>query len=116
MPIAPRTYWTHVGRPPSKRALWDMSITEILAGYYTPDEWSRRPPESLYGSLKMWTHLQRLGVPVTRCIIERLMRNHGWRGTMRARQVRTPSQVSVSLSQTRICPRIRVLLIRVRAR
>ena len=53
MPIAPRTYWAHVARPPSKRALWDVSITEILAGYYMPDERGRRPPESLYGSLKM---------------------------------------------------------------
>ena len=37
-PLAPRTYWAHVARSPSKRALWDMSTTEILAGYYTPDE------------------------------------------------------------------------------
>jgi len=89
VPIAPRTYWAHVARSPSKRALWDMSITEILAGYYTPDERGRRPPESLYGSLKMWAHLQRLGVPVARCTIERLMREHGWRGATRARKVRT---------------------------
>lgn len=89
VPIAPRTYWAHVARPPSKRALWDVSITEILAGYYTPDERGRRPPESLYGSLKMWAHLQRLGVPVARCTIERLMREHGWHGAIRARKVRT---------------------------
>jgi len=50
VPIAPRTYFAHVARSPSKRALWDMSITEILAGYYTPDARGRRPPESLYGS------------------------------------------------------------------
>lgn len=66
-----------------------MSITEILAGYYTPDERGRRPPESLYGSLKMWAHLQRLGVPVARATIERLMRQRGWRGAIRARKVRT---------------------------
>ena len=66
-----------------------MSITEILAGYYTPDARGRRPPESLYGSLKMWTHRQRRGVPVARCTMERLMRDHGWRGAMRARKVRT---------------------------
>jgi putative transposase len=89
VPIAPRTYFAHVARPPSKRALWDMSITEILAGYYTPDERGRRVPESLYGSLKMWAHLQRMGVPVARCTIERLMREHGWHGAIRARKVRT---------------------------
>jgi transposase InsO family protein len=89
VPIAPRTYWAHVARSPSKRALWDMSITEILAGYYEVDEHGRRPPESLYGSLKMWAHLQRQGVPVARCTIERLMRDKGWRGATRARKVRT---------------------------
>ena len=89
VPIAPRTYFAHVTRSPSKRALWDMSVTEILAGFYDPDERGRRAPESLYGSLKMWAHLQRLGVPVARCTIERLMREHGWRGTTRAAKVRT---------------------------
>jgi transposase InsO family protein len=64
VPIAPRTYFAQVARLPSKRALWDVSITEVLASYYTPDERGRRAPESLYGSLKMWAHLQRLGVPV----------------------------------------------------
>jgi putative transposase len=30
VPIAPRTYYAHLDRAPSKRALWEMSITEIL--------------------------------------------------------------------------------------
>jgi putative transposase len=34
-------------------------------------------------------HLQRLGVPVARCTVQRLMREHGWRGATRARKVRT---------------------------
>jgi putative transposase len=89
VPIAPRTYHAQVARPPSKRALWDMTVTELLAGYYAPGEHGRRPPESLYGSLKMWAHLQRQGVPVARCTIERLMRRHGWRGATRAGRVAT---------------------------
>jgi putative transposase len=89
VPIAPRSYHAHAARAPSKRALWDMTVTELLAGYYEPDERGRRPPESLYGSLKMSAHLQRQGVPVARCTIERLMRQHGWRGATRARKVRT---------------------------
>ena len=32
VPIAPRTYWAHRSSAPSKRALWDTTITEILAG------------------------------------------------------------------------------------
>jgi transposase InsO family protein len=37
----------------------------------------------------MWAHLQRQGVPVARCTVERIMRANGWRGAMRARWVRT---------------------------
>jgi putative transposase len=37
VPIAPRTYFAHAVRAPSKRALWDITITELLAGFYEPD-------------------------------------------------------------------------------
>jgi putative transposase len=87
--IAPRTYWASRSRPPSRRALWDTVVTEVLAGIYEPGERGRRPPEALYGSLKMWAHLQRQGIPVARCTVERLMRDNGWRGTTRARTDRT---------------------------
>ncbi len=46
-------------------------------------------PESLYGAVKMWAHLQRLGIPVARCTVERLMRANGWRGVVRTKKVRT---------------------------
>jgi HTH-like domain len=62
------------------RALWDMTITEILAGYYQPDRNGRRRPESLCGSLKMWAHHIREGIEVARCTVERLMRANGWQG------------------------------------
>jgi putative transposase len=84
--IAPRTYWAHRLAAPSKRALWDTTITEILAGYYEPDADGKRPPECLYGSLKMWAHLQRQGIPVARRTVERIMRHNGWRGVTRARR------------------------------
>jgi len=84
--IAPRTYWAHCSSAPSKRALWDTTITEILAGYYEPDADGKHPPESLYGSLKMWAHLQRQTIPVARRTVERIMRHNGWRGVTRARR------------------------------
>ena len=37
---------------PSARTLWDTVITEVLAGYYEPDQAGRRAPESLYGATK----------------------------------------------------------------
>lgn len=89
VPIAPRTFHAWAGRAPSKRALWDATITEILAGYYEPDEHGRRKPESLYGSLKMWAHLQRDGIPVAKSTVERLMRTNGWQGVRRCKKVRT---------------------------
>lgn len=73
----------------SKRALWDTTITEVLAGYYEPDEHGRLRPESLYGSLKMWAHLNREGIEVARCTVERLMRLNGWAGVTRRAVPRT---------------------------
>ncbi len=88
-PIAPRTFYAWLSRPPSQRALWDITITSILAGYYEPDEHGRRKPESLYGATKMWAHLQRQGIAVARCTVERLMRANGWQGVTRRKKVRT---------------------------
>lgn len=87
--IAPRTYYAWRGRDLSRRALWDLTVTELLAGYYLPDGAGRRRPESLYGAVKMWALLNRQGVPVARCTVERLMRAHGWRGVRRGRSTRT---------------------------
>jgi putative transposase len=87
--IAPRTFHAWVVRAPSKRTLWDTTATEILSGYYEPDEKGKRKPECLYGAEKMWAHLQRQGIPVARCTVERLMRANGWRGVVRRKKVRT---------------------------
>ncbi len=35
--IAPRAFHAWPTRAPSKRSLWDATITELLAGYYEPD-------------------------------------------------------------------------------
>lgn len=87
--IAPRTFYAWLARPPSARALWDIAVTGVLAGYYEPDETGRRAPESLYGAVKMWAHLQRQGLAVARCTVERLMRANGWRGVRRIKKIRT---------------------------
>jgi putative transposase len=87
--IAPRTYYAWAVRAPSKRALWDTTVTAVLAGYYEPDEHGRRRPEALYGAVKMWAHLRREGIEVARCTVERLMKANGWRGVTRAKKVRT---------------------------
>jgi hypothetical protein len=55
--IALRTFHAWATRAPSKRSLWDATITEILAGHYEPDAQGRRKPDPLYGALKTWTYL-----------------------------------------------------------
>ena len=87
--IASRTYWAWASRPLSRRALWDLTITEVIAGLHERDELGRKRPESLYGSVKMWAYLNRQGIEVARCTVERLMRANGWRGVTRAKRVRT---------------------------
>jgi len=89
VPIAPRTYWARKSRPPSRRALKDALVTGWLAAMFEPDEHGRRRPESLYGAVKAWAHLNRNGLKVARCTVERLMRANGWRGATRRRTVRT---------------------------
>jgi len=42
--FAPRTYWAHLKAAPSKRALWDATITGVLAGIYETGPDGRRPP------------------------------------------------------------------------
>jgi putative transposase len=87
--IAPNTFYAWRRRGPSKRALWEIALVEILAGYYEPDQHGRMRPESLYGSRKMWALLQRQGIQVARCTVERLMAAHGWQGVTRRRKIRT---------------------------
>ena len=43
----------------------------------------------VYGADKVWKQLQREGIPVARCTVERLMRRHGWQGAKRGKRVRT---------------------------
>lgn len=43
----------------------------------------------VYGADKVWRQLQREGVAVARCTVERLMRRQGWRGVIRGKVVRT---------------------------
>jgi hypothetical protein len=80
-----------------KRELRDTAVTEILAGIYEPGEDDRRPPESLYWTVKMWAHLNRQGIPVAECTVERLKRAHGWRGVTRGAGSGPPCR-------TRCCP------------
>ena len=100
MQIAARTFYAWLVRGPSRRALWEATITEILAGYYEPDANGRRRRELLYGATKMWAHLRRnRKIPAARCTVERLMRRHGWQGVRRTKKNRRCQVVCVNTSK-----------------
>ncbi|NLT53495.1 MAG: IS3 family transposase [Actinomycetales bacterium] len=75
-PIAPSTYYAHRSRPLSAREERDGFLrTEI--------ERVRRENYQVYGARKVWLTLNREGIPVARCTIERLMRAMGLCGVRR---------------------------------
>lgn len=83
--IAPSTYYAAKTRPVSARAIRDAE----LLGQIVHVHGSRDIGRGLYGARKVWAHLQRDGVPVARCTVERLMRSNGLRGVVRGKRIRT---------------------------
>jgi putative transposase len=82
LPIAPATYYAARVRPPSARALADARLeTEITRVYRTNYE--------VYGARKVWKQLNREGIIVARCTVERLMRKLGLRGAIRGKTWKT---------------------------
>ena len=76
--IAPNTYWVAKKRPPSARAVRDAELKgEILRVWGENLE--------VYGADKIWTQLNREGIRVARCTVERLMRELGLSGARRGR-------------------------------
>ncbi|SIT46117.1 transposase (fragment) [Paraburkholderia ribeironis] len=43
----------------------------------------------VYGPDKVWKQMNREGITVARCTVERLMKQHGLRGVIRGKRVRT---------------------------
>ncbi len=80
--IAPSTYYEHVDREPSAREVRDealkLQIERIHGANY-----------GVYGARKVWLALNREGVAVARCTVERLMGELGLSGAVRGRVKRT---------------------------
>jgi putative transposase len=81
--IAPSTYYEARNRAPSKRALRDAEIVELIRAARKQRFVAR------FGARKMWLRLRRQGHDVARCTIERLMAQNGWQGALRGKRVRT---------------------------
>jgi putative transposase len=80
--VAPSTYYAAKARPPSARAVADAALTEVITAEHAANY-------GVYGARKMWKHLHRLGRPVGRCRVERLMRAADLHGVVRGRAKRT---------------------------
>ena len=76
--IAPNTYWTAKKRPPSKRALRDEDLKVQIARVHGENL-------DVYGADKVWSQLNREGIRVARCTVERLMGDLGLSGVRRGK-------------------------------
>lgn len=83
--IAPSTYYARrARRGPSKADLTDAAVIDAI--------WRLRRSHALFkvlGARKTWIVLRTNGFDVSRCVVERVMREMGWRGACKRRRVRT---------------------------
>jgi putative transposase len=80
--IAPSTYYGAIARGRSARARREELLKEHIARVHAQNY-------GVYGARKVWLALNREGVRVARCTVERLMRGLGLAGARRGRRVRT---------------------------
>ena len=80
--IAPSGYYACKSRPASPRALRDAELVVQIERVF----WDRKLGRGISGARKIWRLLQREGLVVARCTVERLMRQQGLRGIRRGKQ------------------------------
>jgi hypothetical protein len=76
--VAPATYYAAVSRPPSARTVRDGELQAAIQRVW-------QEHFGVYGADKVWTQLNREGIRVARCTVERLMRRLGLRGVVRGK-------------------------------
>ena len=76
--IAPNTYWVAKKRAPSTRSVRDGQLRAEIARVHGENL-------DVYGADKVWAQLNREGIRVARCTVERLMRQLGLSGARRGR-------------------------------
>ena len=81
--VAPSSYYAAVRRPASARQQRDVVVKVAIRRVWDAHR-------QVYGADKVWAQLNREGIRVARCTVERLMRELGLRGVVRGQQrVRT---------------------------
>jgi putative transposase len=82
VPIAPSTYYENIDREPSKRAVRDEELKIHIQRIHAANH-------GVYGARKVWLALNREGIAVARCTVERLMAELGLSGATRGMTRRT---------------------------
>lgn len=92
--VAPSTYYAVKarGRNPCLRARRDVELIERIRRIH-------RENYGVYGVRKVWWQLQREGVDVARCTVERLMRHDGLQGAVRGKKRRTTTSESAQVGR-----------------
>ena len=82
MQIAPSTYYEHLEREPTRREVRDDELKAHINRVHGANY-------GVYGARKVWLTLNREGVEVARCTVERLMTDLGLRGAVRGKAIAT---------------------------
>jgi putative transposase len=82
VPIAPSTYYDQVNREPSRRQLRDEKLKTHIQRVHAANY-------GVYGARKVWLALNREGISVARCTVERLMIQLALTGAVRGKTKRT---------------------------
>jgi transposase InsO family protein len=85
--VAPSAYWRHVARQRDPALLSTRARRDAFLIPHIQRVWHAN--FQVYGADKIWRQLQREGIQVARCTVERLMRRLGLRGVRRGKVVRT---------------------------
>ena len=90
LPIAPSTYYEARSRAPSARRLRDTELKVQIARVHAANF-------GVYGARKVWRQLNREGIVIARCTVQRLMRELGLAGAVRGKTRRTTTPDETAL-------------------
>ena len=85
LPIAPSTYYAAKSSPPCARRLRDRELMVEIRRVCDENF-------AVYGHRKIWAQLNREGIVVARCTVQRLMRQMGLSGAVRGRAWKTTTR------------------------
>ena len=80
--VAPSTYYEHVGKAPTARDQRDEFLVKEIRRVHAANY-------GVYGARKVWLQLNREGIAVARCTVERLMKADGLAGAVRGKVKKT---------------------------